>query len=329
MPLITVVIPAYNCAQTIRETVQSVLAQTLTDLEIIIINDGSQDETLDVLSGIADPRIKVFTHDNSGVSVSRNRGIEKATGEFIAFLDSDDLWKPEKLADQYQALQNHPTAAIAYSWIDYIDESGQFLRPGRHALFRDNVYSQLLLGNFIECGSSPLVRKSALTAADGFDESLLTNEDWELWLRLSSQYDFIAVPKVQVLYRISTTSKSFNVQRHEQSRLRIIEQVFSKAPTHLQPLKRQCTANFYKYLLFKVLDAPNPANFRGMARAGWAVKFLWKSIAYNFSLLKQPKLILSSLFKILLVAIFPSKSPKDVIKQLKQTFSKDRHLLAK
>ncbi|MEO1403422.1 MAG: glycosyltransferase family A protein, partial [Cyanobacteria bacterium J06635_1] len=109
MPSISVVIPAYNSERTIGDTVQSVLAQTFTDFEIIVINDGSQDGTLACLGAIADSRLHVFSYDNAGVAISRNRGIEKAKGEYVAFLDADDLWVPEKLTEQYQALQESPT----------------------------------------------------------------------------------------------------------------------------------------------------------------------------------------------------------------------------
>ncbi|HEY9859784.1 MAG TPA: glycosyltransferase family A protein, partial [Candidatus Obscuribacterales bacterium] len=96
MPLVSVIIPAYNAETTIQETVKSVLEQSLQDFELIIVNDGSTDNTLQVLDRISDPRIKVFSYPNAGAAVSRNRGFAQATGELIAFLDADDLWTPKK-----------------------------------------------------------------------------------------------------------------------------------------------------------------------------------------------------------------------------------------
>ena len=131
-PTISVVIPCYNAEQTIQETISSVLAQTFTDFEILVINDGSTDGTVSVLKQIVDDRLKVFSVENSGPQRSRNRGIEKARGEYIALIDADDLWTSDKLASQLQALQNTPEAAVAYSWTDFIDENSNFLKLSRH-----------------------------------------------------------------------------------------------------------------------------------------------------------------------------------------------------
>src|SRR4028119_546862 len=116
MPIISVIIPAYNAERTIKETIQSVLNQSFQDLELLIINDGSQDSTLDVVESIQDPRIRVFCYLNAGSSASRNRGIGLAKGEYISFIDADDLWTVDKLESQFKALQENPKAAVAYSW---------------------------------------------------------------------------------------------------------------------------------------------------------------------------------------------------------------------
>ena len=97
MCIISVIIPAYNAEKTIRETIESVIKQTFSDWELIVVNDGSQDRTVEVVSQIKDPRIKLFSIPHAGVSASRNRGFDNSVGQFIAFLDADDLWKPEKL----------------------------------------------------------------------------------------------------------------------------------------------------------------------------------------------------------------------------------------
>jgi glycosyltransferase involved in cell wall biosynthesis len=132
MPLISVIIPAYNAQKTIRETIESVLNQTFKDFEIIVIDDGSQDSTVEIVSAFSDPRLRLFSYPNAGVSATRNRGLAQANSEFISFLDADDLWTPDKLEAQLRALEANPQAAVAYSWTDYIDESSQFLHPGNH-----------------------------------------------------------------------------------------------------------------------------------------------------------------------------------------------------
>ncbi|MHC5825871.1 MAG: glycosyltransferase, partial [Nostoc sp.] len=202
LPIISVIIPAYNSEKTIKETIQSVLNQTFTDFELIIINDGSQDSTLEVVTQIQDPRIKVFSYSNAGGNVSRNRGLERAGGEFVSFLDADDLWTPDKLQSQLKALQENVTAKVAYSWTDYIDTKGQFLFSGKRINVNGNIYEDLLLNNFLENGSNPLISKKALITLGGFDEFLSAAQDWDMWLRLASKFDFVCVPCVQILYRI-------------------------------------------------------------------------------------------------------------------------------
>ncbi|MCF3623160.1 glycosyltransferase family 2 protein, partial [Planktothrix agardhii] len=118
MPKISVIIPVYNGEKTIQKTIESVLQQTWQDFELIVINDGSQDATLEILSSIQDPRLRILSYSNAGLASSRNRGITEATGEYISFLDADDLWTPDKLEAQFQALEEHPEAAVAYSWTD-------------------------------------------------------------------------------------------------------------------------------------------------------------------------------------------------------------------
>ena len=115
MPTISVVIPAYNAEHTILDTIKSVQQQTFSDYEIIVINDGSEDRTLELVEQVEDSRVKVFSYSNGGLSTARNRGIARATGEYITFLDADDLWTPDKLEAQLAALQKHPEAGVAYS----------------------------------------------------------------------------------------------------------------------------------------------------------------------------------------------------------------------
>ena len=261
MPLISVVIPVYNGEQTIKETIASVLAQTFTDLEVIVINDGSTDGTLDLVSSIADDspagtlreRIRVFSYPNGGQAASRNRGISHALGEFLAFIDADDLWTPQKLEAQLQALREHPDAAIAYSWSDCIDERGNYLRPASHITLNGDVLQPLFLVNFIDNGSNPLICKTALETVGGFDEMMPPSEDWDLWLRLAEHYPFVCVPQPHILYRQSTSSQSANLYRLETACLRCIDSACDRVPQKLRSLKKRSLANIYKYLTYKSL----------------------------------------------------------------------------
>jgi glycosyltransferase involved in cell wall biosynthesis len=311
MPLISVIIPAYNAEKTIEDTVKSVLNQSFSDFELIVINDGSQDATLDILSKIKDSRLKVFTHSNSGPQVSRNRGIKEATGQYISFLDADDLWTSDKLESQFDALQSHPTAAVAYSWTNWVDETGKFFRRGSYISANGDVFARLLLMDFIESGSNPLILRQALEAAGGFDETLPAAQDWDMWLRLAAHNHFVAVPSVQILYRTSPNSWSANVCRMEAASLRVIEQACAKAPEFVKRLKKDILANRYIGLTVKTLDG-HPTRERGWL----AARFIRSAIRHKPSLLKA-RVLLKVWFKITAMILLPSEQAQQLFKTSK------------
>lgn len=311
MPLVSVVIPVFNGEKTIQETIESVLNQTLTDLELLVINDGSQDRTLEIVERISDSRIQIFSYPNAGQSTSRNRGIELAKGEYISFIDADDLWTPDKLEAQFKALQANPKAGVAYSWTDWIDESSQLLGKGSHNTEQGEVFTKLLLNDFVANGSNVLIRRDALTDVGGFDPSVTPAEDWDLWLRLAIRYEFVAVRSPQVLYRISPNSASFNVWKMEASSLQVIDKAFADAPQFLQYLKQQCLGNRYKYLTFKAIEG-YPERSKGIA----AIRFLWNAIKNDPSLLKA-KVIWKVLFRIAAITLLTPKLAQAVINKFK------------
>ncbi|CAD0226082.1 glycosyltransferase [Planktothrix agardhii 1806] len=307
MPVISVIIPVYNGEKTIRETVISVLNQTFSDFELIIINDGSTDSTLDVVSTIYDSRLKVFSYPNGNLSASRNRGISHANGEYIAFIDADDLWTPDKLEAQYKALQDHPETAVAYSWTNCIDESSQFLRCGSHKTVNGDAYPNLLVVNILESGSNPLICRKALEKVGEFDSSLTPAEDWDMWLRLAKHYPFITVPKPQILYRQSSQSLSANVLKLEAGSKQVIEQAFSQAPDSLQSLKKKSLGNIYKYLTFKALEGkPNPK--QGLV----AFSFLYNILINDPTMLRR-KTTLRTLLKIATFILFPQRQAEWIL----------------
>jgi glycosyltransferase involved in cell wall biosynthesis len=302
MPLISVIIPAYNAQKTIRETIESVLNQTFKDFELIVIDDGSQDSTVEIVSAFSDPRLRLFSYPNAGVSATRNRGLAQANSEFISFLDADDLWTPDKLEAQLKALQANPQAAVAYSWTDWIDESSQFLRPGGRITVNGNVYDKLLLRDFVESGSNPLIRRQALAQVGGFEQSVSPAEDWDMWLRLAACYEFVIVPSPQILYRISPGSASFDVWKMETASLQVIERAFAQAPESLQKLKREVLGNRYKYLTLKAMEGP-PEGRRGLV----AARFFLQALSNDPTWLRKTKLMLIVLFKIIVAILLPPR----------------------
>ncbi|MEQ9626113.1 glycosyltransferase [Coleofasciculus chthonoplastes] len=301
MPTISVIIPVYNGEKTIRETLESVFNQTFCDFEVIVINDGSQDSTLEILSAIKEPRLKIFSYPNANQAASRNRGLTHACGDYIAFLDADDLWTPDKLEAQFNALQENPQAAVAYSWTNVIDESGQFLRPGSHITVNGDAYPHLLMINFIENGSNPLIRRKALEEVGGFNTSLPLCEDRDMWLRLAARYPFVAVPSAQILYRVSSQSSSTNIFRLEAAGLQVIQQAFERVPEALIYLKPYSFGNMYKYLTFKALDG-TPERHKTIV----AAKFLYHAVTNDPSLLKT-RVLWKVLLKIITATILPTQ----------------------
>lgn len=293
MPLISVIIPVYNGEETIKETIYSALNQTFTNLELIVVNDGSKDSTLSVISSIKDSRLKVFSFPNAGVAISRNRGIRQANGEFIAFLDADDLWTSDKLEAQLEALQLNPKAAVAYSWVDYIDEFGEFLHNGNHITINGNAYKHMLVENVLENGSNPLIRREALTQVGGFNQLLTPAEDWDMWLRLAACYDFVTVPHPQILYRTLYSSGSTNVLKMEKVCLQLIEQAFCRAPVSIKYLKNKALGTLYHYLTGKSLES----SYRS-ENSTTAMRFFCNTIRYDASVW-QWQLMLKTLGNIL------------------------------
>lgn len=248
MPTISVIIPAYNSERTIQETVESVQNQTLSDIEIIIINDGSTDQTWNLIQRLDDPRIRAFSYENGGVAVARNRGIAHSAGELLAFLDSDDLWTSDKLESQLEALNTHPDTSVAYSWTSYFHDQKGTIHPGHPVYFEGDVYADLLKWNFLASGSNPLISRKAIEEIGGFDPVFPPCEDWDFYLRLSAKYKFIFVPKHQIIYRQSSTSVSAsNFEFMEKQSLAVIEKNYQRAPQQYQYLKRQSVAWIYTY----------------------------------------------------------------------------------
>ncbi|NES24779.1 MAG: glycosyltransferase, partial [Symploca sp. SIO3E6] len=273
------------------------------------------DSTLEIVENIPDIRLKVLSYPNAGLPASRNRGIAQARGEYISFLDADDLWTPDKLEAQLQALQANPQAAVAYSWTDFIDEAGQFLRQGTHLSVNGDAYAHLLLINFLENGSNPLIRAQALTKVGGFDESLTNSQDWDMWLRLAAHYHFVTVPSPQVLYRTSAGSMSTNVWRLEAAGLQVLKRAFAKAPESLQHLKPYSFGNFYKYLLFKAIEG-TPARNRGLV----AAKFLWCVLKNEPKLLKT-RYFVKVLLKIMAVILLPPQQAQRLLTKVSQHYN--------
>jgi glycosyltransferase involved in cell wall biosynthesis len=203
-PIVSVVITCYNYAHFLGKAVDSVTVQSFRDFEIIVVNDGSTDNTDEVMQGYSgDANLKYVSQKNAGQAIAKNVGIRNSSGEFIAFLDADDLWTKDKLEKQIPLFSN-PQVGVVYSGLQYIDELGQKLddkRTRRYLVFRSgDVTRYLFFDNFVPFSAS-IVRRQCFDKVGPFDESLSMGIDWDLWLRMSVYYKFDFVDEPLLIYR--------------------------------------------------------------------------------------------------------------------------------
>ena len=247
MSKISIIIPTYNSANTIEETIASVQKQDFTDFELIIIDDGSQDNTIEVVQHVVEPRLKLFAYENGGVAVARNRGIAKSTGEYISFLDADDLWSSDKLSKQFEALKKSAKAKVAYSWTSFIDDQGKHLFSGTRFGYEGNVYPQLIQTNFLTNASNILIQRDVLNLIQGFNPQLAYTADWDFYLRLAQNFEFVVVPKYQIFYRQSANSMSSKIEPLKKESLALLDRVYQTTAVELETLKTKSYSILYLY----------------------------------------------------------------------------------
>lgn len=213
---ISVIIPAYNAMATISETLASVRAQTHRDLEILVIDDGSTDDTVKIVrchSG-EDSRVRLIEQAQGGVAAARNAGIAQAQSDLIAPIDADDLWQPHKLEKQLVAIEaGGAQMGLVYSWFAVIDDAGRIISQTNSASEHGNVLRRMCMGNLVGNGSSPLMRRGAIEAAGGYDPGLLAQhaqgcEDLKLYFAIAEHYDFGLVRDHLTGYRWSRANMS-------------------------------------------------------------------------------------------------------------------------
>lgn len=211
MPFFSVVITVYNKANYIKNTLKSVLNQTFTDFEIIIINDGSSDGSLEVINSFTDKRIRTITIENQGASVARNTGIKEAKAQYIALLDGDDLWKEDYLNSINDAIKSHPENKIFATAI--AQKYSKKTVPVSYSFKQNNLYGAY---NYFEAskkysilsGSSIVFNKSILNKTGLFDSNIVSGQDVDLWIRFGIHYDIVFINKTLAIYNHIISSLS-------------------------------------------------------------------------------------------------------------------------
>ena len=229
-PLVSVVIATYNMATFLPLAVRSALAQTYRNIEMLIIDDGSTDTTAEhVAPFLADTRVRYLKQANGGQAVAKNRGIREATGEYVAFLDADDLWTPDKLEAQLPLFAASPAVGVVYSAFAYIDEKGARLASVPAKLHRGRVSGPLLIFNFVGFSTS-VVKRGCFQRLGCFNENLGMGIDYDLWLRFSTQYEFDYVDRPLLHYREWPGQMSRNWNTRYRNGIEIMENFLRDFP---------------------------------------------------------------------------------------------------
>lgn len=237
-PLVTVVVAAYNGERWIEQTLESVFGQTYPNLEIIVVDDGSTDGTVDLLQAHT-PRLRLIRKANGGAAAARNAGARAASGKYLAFLDQDDLWYPEKVAVQIGALQSD--AALSWSYTDAIlfdSDTGRELgrASDRNRMHRGDVLIPLLMGNFIPFASI-VVERNVLLDAGGFpeDEACAHIDDWDLWLRIAQTHrlEYTDTPLVRYRLHQDQATQTMDTNKALSNRIALVTRAVERDPARL------------------------------------------------------------------------------------------------
>lgn len=244
--MVSVVIPTFNRSHVLGRCLRSILAQTYRDFEVIVVDDGSKDDTESTISAIADQRIVFIQHPrNLGQAAARNTGIWAAKGRYIAFQDSDDEWLPEKLERQVKLFEASPeNIGVVYTGRWAAGEDGRLHIPSPKIEKREgNIRASLLRGGFIT-SQTVMVRTESVRKVLGFDESLRHLEEWDLWIRISREVRFRYIPEPLVILHASKDGASFNQQALAQS----LEAILRKHSGEFASAGRKVLAMQYYHL---------------------------------------------------------------------------------
>lgn len=251
-PLVSVIIPNFNHAQYLGDAIRSVLDQSYANVEVIVVDDGSTDQSRAVAAQFGD-RILYLYQTNRGLSAARNTGIQAARGEYIGLLDADDLYEPHFVSSMLVALQSDPAADGVFCGYQFVDQQNKALpQVEARPVPTEQLYETLLDGNFF-VPESILVHRQCYTSAGAFDETLRACEDWDMWLRISRQHKIIGTNLVLTRHRVLAGSMSSDPTRMIQNRMAVLAKHMGPPPEQrTQANIRICRAYGEAYLISAV-----------------------------------------------------------------------------
>jgi hypothetical protein len=270
---ISVIIPTYNYARFLGEAIDSVLAQTWPALEIIVVDDGSTDDTPRILAGYGD-RIRVIRQENLGASAARNIGIAAARGEWVAFLDSDDLWQPRKLECDAARIAADPDLGMVHCGAEQFDNTGKTLfvfLGGREGWVAPDLL-RLDREVIAAPGSGLTVRKTAAEEVGGYDPRLDASEDWDFCYRLACRYRAGFIPEVLARYRLHGTGRHLDIRKMENGMLMALEKAFQSPDPTVQSMRNHTYGRLHLVLAGCYFRSRQPRLF---------LKHVIKSLRYD------------------------------------------------
>jgi glycosyltransferase involved in cell wall biosynthesis len=293
MPRVSVIVPVYQVERYIHQTIESVLKQTYTDFELLVIDDQGSDRSVEICRSFADPRIKVISNpQNRGLAGARNSGIRHAQGEYLGFLDGDDLWQPAKLEKHVAHLDQHPEVGVSFSCSAFIDEAGKLLGNYQTPKLQDITPAQIICRNPISNGSVPVIRRQVFTGIEFqdnrygevenfyFDENFRQSEDIECWVRIALQtpWQVEGIPDVLTLYRVNSEGLSANVFNQLAAWEKMITKTRIYAPEFIARWEHLARAYQLRYLARRAVRMKDGAT---------AVKLLHKALRTKWQICVQ------------------------------------------
>lgn len=311
MKKVSVVVPVYGVERFISDTINSVLNQTYQHYELILVDDGGHDRSIEICKSFQDSRIQIIHQDNRGLAGARNTGIRHSDGDYLAFLDGDDLWMPDKLEKHIQHLEENPDIGVSYSRSLLIDEKGKTLGTYLMPRLKDIDTPYFFRENPIGNGSSAVIRREVFESIEFqddtygtvenfyFDDCFRRAEDIECWLRISIQtsWKFEGIPEALTLYRINSSGLSASLEKQLDAWKQVLSKVSSYAPKVFQKWGNTGLAYGLRYLSRSAVRLKN---------GPMAVQYINQALTTRWQLLfEEPRRTVTTLFAAYLLLLLP------------------------
>ncbi|MBD1821730.1 glycosyltransferase family 2 protein [Cyanobacteria bacterium FACHB-DQ100] len=273
-PKVSVIIPAYNVGAYLEEALISLEQQSLRAFEAIVVNDGSTDRTVEIAEQFCqrDSRFQLITKPNGGLSSARNAGIHKAQADYIALLDADDRYEPDKLTNHVERLDRDPSVGIVYSASHIIRDDGQrsWMSLSGKPIAADPLVS-LMYKNFVGHGSNAVFRRVLIDEVGEFDEALRSCEDIDFWLRVAAtgRWRFYREPRPLCCYRVRPSGLSFNVAEMQRSQEQVLQAAYQRSREQLEPYLPTAYAYMYRFLARLALTGGDTQQAQQLIQQAW------------------------------------------------------------